>query len=261
MRVDAGRERGPTKLQSRLLRFESGRHLSSQGVAEPAGGRPSPVAWSSRAQGTVSWRTQTYDMHPPVPQAQSPDVTARGAQNCPSTARHVDLATWEVLARRANAYRRLHACAPDANVDHRTESLEMSGRIREARIVHPRCGDRACAEAGHPSDTAAATAASTPLRRSARRTMSVPRSECFPDRHEHPDTTHVHVGSLGGGTRNTLTMKTPIVAEIPSRRTRRQRREARAERARQAAVYVTYRRRTATDDVRVATAMTRWVGR
>ncbi len=57
-------------------------------------------------------------------------------------------------------------------------------------------------------------------------------------------------------------MQTPLVAEIPSkRRTRRQRRVARAKRAQQAAALVSYRRRSATDDRRVATALTRWVGR
>ena len=56
-------------------------------------------------------------------------------------------------------------------------------------------------------------------------------------------------------------MKTPVVAELPSKRIRRQRQESRAKRAQQAAVLVSYRRRTATGDARVATALTRWVGR
>jgi hypothetical protein len=56
-------------------------------------------------------------------------------------------------------------------------------------------------------------------------------------------------------------MKTPVVSELPSKRIRRQRKEARARRAQAAAVLVSYRRRTATDDVRIATALTRWVGR
>ena len=56
-------------------------------------------------------------------------------------------------------------------------------------------------------------------------------------------------------------MKTPVVAELPSMRNRRQRQESRAKRAQAAAVLVSYRRRTATGDARVATALTRWVGR
>lgn len=56
-------------------------------------------------------------------------------------------------------------------------------------------------------------------------------------------------------------MKTPVVAELPSRRIRRQRRESRVKRAQAAAVLVSYRRRTASGDARLATALTRWVGR
>ena len=56
-------------------------------------------------------------------------------------------------------------------------------------------------------------------------------------------------------------MKTPVVAELPSKRIHRQRQASRAKRALAAAVYVSYRRRSATDDVRVATGLTRWVGR
>ena len=56
-------------------------------------------------------------------------------------------------------------------------------------------------------------------------------------------------------------MKTPVVAELPSKRIHRRRQESRAKRAQAAAVLVSYRRRTATDDVRLATALTRWAGR
>jgi hypothetical protein len=56
-------------------------------------------------------------------------------------------------------------------------------------------------------------------------------------------------------------MKTPVVAELPSKRIRRRRQEARMKRAQAAAVLVSYRRRSAGDDARVATALTRWVGR
>ena len=56
-------------------------------------------------------------------------------------------------------------------------------------------------------------------------------------------------------------MLTPVVAELPSKRTQRQRQQARTKRAQQSAVYVAYRRRSATGTVRVATGLTRWVGR
>jgi len=50
-------------------------------------------------------------------------------------------------------------------------------------------------------------------------------------------------------------MMTPVVAEIPSKSARRQRQAEKALRASRAAVYVPYRRRTATGTIRVATAM------
>lgn len=56
-------------------------------------------------------------------------------------------------------------------------------------------------------------------------------------------------------------MKTPVVAELPSKRIRRQRQESRAKRALAAAVLVSYRHRAANGEARVATALTRWVGR
>ena len=55
-------------------------------------------------------------------------------------------------------------------------------------------------------------------------------------------------------------MKTPIVAEIPSKRIQRERRESKVKLALRSPGYVSYRRHTATGDVRVATALTRWAG-
>jgi hypothetical protein len=56
-------------------------------------------------------------------------------------------------------------------------------------------------------------------------------------------------------------MRTPVVAELPSKRIQRRRRDSRATRAQESAQYVAYRRRNATSTMRVATALTRWVGR
>jgi hypothetical protein len=56
-------------------------------------------------------------------------------------------------------------------------------------------------------------------------------------------------------------MQTPVVAELPSKRIQAQRRVAKTTRALQPAMYVAYRRRSATGTTRVATALTRWVGR
>ena len=56
-------------------------------------------------------------------------------------------------------------------------------------------------------------------------------------------------------------MQTPVVAELPSKRIEAQRRAAKTKRALQPTMYVAYRRRTASSRTRVATALTRWVGR
>ena len=56
-------------------------------------------------------------------------------------------------------------------------------------------------------------------------------------------------------------MVTPVVAEISPKLAREQRRAARALRASQSAVYVPYRRRTATSTVRVATGVVAQIGR